>query len=128
MFHTFYNRIFQSVFLFYKYDFEKNTLDTDAYSVYILQEREEILNVHMGRWTQPPSSQLLSHLAENTIGYCGSDLKALCSEAVIQGFRRAYPQVYNSECRLLLEPNQVKVRNQKSKLFTAKDYYLNDFR
>lgn len=71
------------------------------------QEREEILNVHTSLWTNPPSKQLLDYLAENTVGYCGSDLRALCSEAVIQSFRRTYPQVYNSEFRLLLQPENV---------------------
>ncbi|CAG9853574.1 unnamed protein product [Phyllotreta striolata] len=73
------------------------------------QEREEILNVHTSRWASPPSKQLLEYLAEHTVGYCGSDLKGLCSEAVIQSFRRTYPQVYNSEHKLLLQPENVKV-------------------
>lgn len=91
------------------------TLVYDVSSYFSQQEREEILNVHVDRWSQKPSSQLLSYLAENAVGYCGSDLKALCSEAVIQGFRRAYPQVYTSEYRLQLEPAKVKVR-----IFTIK--------
>lgn len=65
--------------------------------------------MQVAQWLKPPSSQLLSYLAENAVGYCGSDLRALCSEAVIQGFRRTYPQVYNSEHRLQLEPEKVKV-------------------
>ncbi|XP_060536537.1 ATPase family AAA domain-containing protein 2-like isoform X2 [Cylas formicarius] len=72
-------------------------------------EREEILKVHVAAWTKPPTADLLSYLAENTVGYCGSDLRALCSEAVIQGFRRTYPQVYDSEHRLLLDPQRVVV-------------------
>lgn len=72
-------------------------------------EREEILRVHISCWNQPPSEELLGYLAENTVGYCGSDLRALCSEAVIQSFRRTYPQVYNSEYKLLLDPENVKV-------------------
>ncbi|CAH1164178.1 unnamed protein product [Phaedon cochleariae] len=72
-------------------------------------EREEILNVHTTLWSKPPSKQMLGYLAENTVGYCGSDLRALCSEAVIQSFRKTYPQVYNSEHRLLLNPENVKV-------------------
>ncbi|XP_023313118.1 ATPase family AAA domain-containing protein 2 isoform X1 [Anoplophora glabripennis] len=74
-----------------------------------IREREEILSVHVSLWANPPSKQMLSYLAENTVGYCGSDLRALCSEAVIQSFRRNYPQVYNSEFKLLLDPENVKV-------------------
>ncbi|KAF5301316.1 hypothetical protein FQA39_LY10714 [Lamprigera yunnana] len=73
------------------------------------KERQEILNVHVSQWTQPPSQELLSYLAEHATGYCGSDLRALCSEAVIQGFRRTYPQVYTADYRLLLDPTCVKV-------------------
>nr|XP_023012859.1 ATPase family AAA domain-containing protein 2-like [Leptinotarsa decemlineata] len=72
-------------------------------------ERGEILNVHTSAWSNPPNRQMLDYLSENTVGYCGSDLRALCSEAVIQSFRRTYPQVYSSEHRLLLNPENVKV-------------------
>lgn len=71
------------------------------------------MNVHVGQWSQTPSAQLLSYLADNAVGYCGSDLRALCSEAVIQGFRRTYPQVYNSEHRLQLDPEKVKVSDNQ---------------
>ncbi|KAG5890643.1 hypothetical protein JTB14_034932 [Gonioctena quinquepunctata] len=72
-------------------------------------ERAAILDVHTASWSSPPNGQMLDYLAENTVGYCGSDLRALCSEAVIQSFRRIYPQVYSSEHRLLLDPENVKV-------------------
>lgn len=52
---------------------------------------------------------MISYLAETSIGYCGSDLRALCSEAVIMSFRRTYPQVYNSEHKLLINPENVVV-------------------
>lgn len=65
--------------------------------------------MHVKKWSTPPNSLLLSYLADNAVGYCGSDLKALCTEAVIQGFRRSYPQVYDSNHRLQLDPNYVKV-------------------
>ncbi|VEN44716.1 unnamed protein product [Callosobruchus maculatus] len=73
-------------------------------------EREEILKVHLSSWATPPTQETISYLAENTVGYCGSDLRALCSEAVIQSFRRIYPQVYGSDHKLLLQPENVKVK------------------
>ncbi|GJQ79234.1 hypothetical protein Trydic_g5478 [Trypoxylus dichotomus] len=73
------------------------------------KEREEILCVHVSQWSSPPSNQLLNYLAENAVGYCGSDLRALCSEAVIHSFRRTYPQVYNADYKLELDPKDVKV-------------------
>jgi SpoVK/Ycf46/Vps4 family AAA+-type ATPase len=74
-----------------------------------MQERQEILRIHVSQWEQPPNPNLLSHLAEQAVGYCGSDLRALCSEAVIQGLRRRYPQIYKSSQKLLLDPNAVMV-------------------
>ncbi|XP_033610153.1 ATPase family AAA domain-containing protein 2 isoform X3 [Cryptotermes secundus] len=73
------------------------------------KERQEILRIHVSQWEQPPNPNLLSHLAEQAVGYCGSDLRALCSEAVIQGLRRRYPQIYKSSQKLLLDPNAVMV-------------------
>jgi hypothetical protein len=78
-----------------------------------VQERQEILRIHVRQWEQPPTPSLLSHLAEQAVGYCGSDLRALCSEAVIQGLRRRYPQIYKSSQKLLLDPNAVMVTSLK---------------
>ncbi|CAG2069285.1 unnamed protein product, partial [Timema podura] len=36
-------------------------------------------------------------LACSTVGYCGSDLQALCGEAVMCGLRRQYPDIYSTE-------------------------------
>ncbi|XP_044745978.1 ATPase family AAA domain-containing protein 2 isoform X2 [Coccinella septempunctata] len=74
------------------------------------REREEILKVHVSEWLKPPKTELVSYLADEAVGYCGSDLRALCTEAVIQSFRRTYPQVYNSEFKLLLQPEEVDVK------------------
>lgn len=73
------------------------------------KERQEILKIHVSKWAEPPSVGLLNCMAEQAIGYCGSDLRALCSEAVIHGLRRKYPQIYKSSQKLLLDPDAVKV-------------------
>lgn len=73
------------------------------------KERLEILKIHVSKWKNPPSEELLQLMAERTIGYCGSDLRALCTEAVIQGLRRTYPQIYMTSKRLLLDPERVEV-------------------
>lgn len=39
--------------------------------------------------------------------FTGSDLKALCSEAVLKALRRVYPQVYDSEHALVIDPKNV---------------------
>lgn len=34
------------------------------------------------------------------LGYCGADLKALCTEAALHALRRRYPQIYLSSEKL----------------------------
>ncbi|XP_076387362.1 ATPase family AAA domain-containing protein 2 isoform X4 [Megachile rotundata] len=76
------------------------------------KERLEILKIHVSKWKNPPSDQLLETLAEKATGYCGSDLRALCTEAVLQGLRRTYPQIYMTSNRLLLDPERVEVKKR----------------
>ncbi|KAL6257281.1 hypothetical protein P5V15_012209 [Pogonomyrmex californicus] len=77
-----------------------------------MKERLEILKIHVNKWKNPPSDQLLEILAEKATGYCGSDLRALCTEAVLQGLRRTYPQIYMTNDRLLLDPERVEVKKR----------------
>ncbi len=37
------------------------------------------------------------------MGYCGADLRALCTEAALQALRRKYPQIYNTTQKLVLD-------------------------
>jgi len=48
-------------------------------------------------------------------GYCGADMKALCTEAALHALRRRYPQIYNSEDKLQLDVASINV--------SAKDFY-----
>uniref|UniRef100_A0A0C9QVG3 Tat-binding homolog 7 n=1 Tax=Fopius arisanus TaxID=64838 RepID=A0A0C9QVG3_9HYME len=77
-----------------------------------MKERLEILKIHVVKWRPPPTDDLLEALAEKTTGYCGSDLRALCTEAVLQGLRRTYPQIYKTSNRLLLDPRRVEVKKR----------------
>ncbi|XP_047120172.1 ATPase family AAA domain-containing protein 2-like [Schistocerca piceifrons] len=86
------------------------------------KERQEILRIHVSRWQEPPPPSLLVSMAEQAVGYCGSDLQALCSEAVIQSLRRRYPQIYNSRQKLLVDPKAVKV--DKLDFLRAKKYIV----
>jgi ATPase family AAA domain-containing protein 2 len=43
------------------------------------------------------------------VGYCGADLKALCTEAAMRALRRRYPQIYESTQKLLIKQNDVLV-------------------
>ncbi|GKU91219.1 hypothetical protein SLEP1_g5119 [Rubroshorea leprosula] len=73
------------------------------------QARAEILDIHTRKWKQPPSKELKMELAASCVGYCGADLKALCTEAAIRAFREKYPQVYTSDDKFLIDVDSVKV-------------------
>ena len=69
--------------------------------------RCDILKIHTRAWEKPPPAQLLEQLANRCVGYCGADLKALCTEAAVHALRRRYPQIYESDDKLVIDPGQV---------------------
>ncbi|EXB68718.1 ATPase family AAA domain-containing protein [Morus notabilis] len=73
------------------------------------EARAEILDIHTRKWKHPPSKELKSELAASCVGYCGADLKALCTEAAIRAFREKYPQVYTSDDTFLIDVDSVRV-------------------
>ncbi|KAI3460658.1 hypothetical protein Pfo_017321 [Paulownia fortunei] len=73
------------------------------------EARAEILDIHTRKWKLPPSKELKLELAASCVGYCGADLKALCTEAAIRAFRERYPQVYTSDDKFLIDIDAVKV-------------------
>ncbi|KAB7495101.1 ATPase family AAA domain-containing protein 2 [Armadillidium nasatum] len=52
-----------------------------------VKARSQILNIHTHNWSPRPSKRLLHFLSEQTVGYCGADLKALCAEATLIALR-----------------------------------------
>ncbi|KAE9620446.1 putative chromatin remodeler Bromodomain family [Lupinus albus] len=73
------------------------------------EARAEILDIHTRKWMHPPSKDLKKELAASCVGYCGADLKALCTEAAIRAFRQKYPQVYTSDDKFLIDVDSVRV-------------------
>ncbi|KAF7824278.1 ATPase family AAA domain-containing protein [Senna tora] len=73
------------------------------------EARAEILDIHTRKWKHPPSRELQKELAASCVGYCGADLKALCTEAAIRAFREKYPQVYTSDDKFLIDVDSVMV-------------------
>ncbi|KAJ3681129.1 hypothetical protein LUZ60_015618 [Juncus effusus] len=73
------------------------------------EARSEILDIHTRKWKDPPSKSLKSELAASCVGYCGADLKALCTEAAIRAFREKYPQVYTSDDKFVIDVENVTV-------------------
>lgn len=55
--------------------------------------RKEILKLHTKPWDPPVNEQLMNFLSAKTLGYCGADIKGLCTEAALNALRRRYPQV-----------------------------------
>uniref|UniRef100_A0A1J3CWL2 ATPase family AAA domain-containing protein n=1 Tax=Noccaea caerulescens TaxID=107243 RepID=A0A1J3CWL2_NOCCA len=73
------------------------------------EARAEILDIHTRKWKCPPTKELKDELAASCVGYCGADLKALCTEAAIRAFREKYPQVYTSDDKYAIDVGLVKV-------------------
>lgn len=71
--------------------------------------RRRILDIHTTKWAPPPSPTVLDSVSKLTVGYCGADLKSLCSEAAIRALRRRYPQIYESKDKLMIDVDEVKI-------------------
>src|SRR6201999_2875716 len=78
--------------------------------------RRAIIDIHTRGWDPPLEVQFKNDLAELTKGYGGSDLRALCTEAVINAVQRTYPQIYKSDKKLQVDTASIKV--------IAKDFLL----
>lgn len=72
-------------------------------------QRKAILKLELAKFRPPISIDEVSSLAAATAGFCGADLHALCSEAALRCLRRIYPQVYESDLRLAINPKKVSV-------------------
>ncbi|KAK2844231.1 hypothetical protein Q5P01_010890 [Channa striata] len=76
------------------------------------EARKEILKIHTKQWTPAPSDIFLAELADKCVGYCGADIKAVCSEAALCALRRRYPQIYSSAQKLVLDVNSITITNK----------------
>ncbi|XP_068611101.1 ATPase family AAA domain-containing protein 2-like [Brachionichthys hirsutus] len=76
------------------------------------QAREDILKIHTRQWSPQPSDTFLAELADKCVGYCGADIKAVCSEAALCALRRRYPQIYFSSQKLALDVNSIAITSR----------------
>ncbi|NWY40507.1 ATAD2 protein, partial [Sylvia atricapilla] len=74
------------------------------------EARKEIFKIHTRDWNPKPSDNLLEELAEECVGYCGADIKALCAETGLCALRHRYPQLYESRERLQINMDSVKIK------------------
>ncbi|XP_037533049.1 ATPase family AAA domain-containing protein 2 [Nematolebias whitei] len=76
------------------------------------EARRDILKIHTRQWAPQPSETFLEELADKCVGYCGADIKAVCSEAALCALRRRYPQIYSSSQKLLLDVNSIVITHK----------------
>jgi SpoVK/Ycf46/Vps4 family AAA+-type ATPase len=74
------------------------------------EARRAIINIHTRGWEPALDSKFKDNLADLTKGYGGSDLRALCTEAVINAVQRTYPQIYHSDKKLQVETDSISVK------------------
>ncbi|KAH6661945.1 ATPase [Plectosphaerella plurivora] len=72
-----------------------------------LDSRLSILNIHTKDWGM--AEPFKRALAENTKGYGGADLRALCTEAALNAIQRSYPQIYSSQDKLIVDPAKIDI-------------------
>ncbi|XP_028996175.1 ATPase family AAA domain-containing protein 2B isoform X2 [Betta splendens] len=69
--------------------------------------RKHILQIHTRDWNPKLAEPFIDELAEKCVGYCGADIKALCTEAALVALRRRYPQIYGSSVKLKLDVTSI---------------------
>lgn len=69
--------------------------------------RRHILQIHTRDWNPKLAEPFIDELAEKCVGYCGADIKALCTEAALVALRRRYPQIYGSNVKLKLDVTSI---------------------
>ncbi|KIK79961.1 hypothetical protein PAXRUDRAFT_159899 [Paxillus rubicundulus Ve08.2h10] len=75
-----------------------------------LEARQKILGIMTRKWegwSGEQGKEGVMGLAKLTKGYGGADLRALCTEAALNAIQRRYPQIYQSNDRLLLKPETI---------------------
>jgi SpoVK/Ycf46/Vps4 family AAA+-type ATPase len=71
--------------------------------------RRAIIDIHTKGWEPALQPAFKDQLANLTKGYGGADLRALCTEAALNAIQGTYPQIYQSDDKLLVDPKQIKV-------------------
>ncbi|XP_051264138.1 ATPase family AAA domain-containing protein 2B isoform X2 [Dicentrarchus labrax] len=69
--------------------------------------RKHILEIHTRDWNPKLAEPFVDELAEKCVGYCGADIKALCTETALVALRRRYPQIYGSSVKLKLDVTSI---------------------
>lgn len=76
------------------------------------KSRKHIFEIHTKNWNPPFSEDLKEYISTRCVGYCGADIKALCSESALNALRRRYPQIYLTDDKLLIDVANVEIAQQ----------------
>ncbi|XP_038056718.1 ATPase family AAA domain-containing protein 2-like [Patiria miniata] len=76
------------------------------------EARRSILSIHTKDWSPKLSDAFVCEVADKCVGYCGADVKALCTEAALFALRRQYPQIYASKEKLQLDLTRIQMSAQ----------------
>ncbi|KAG0380541.1 hypothetical protein BGX24_007571 [Mortierella sp. AD032] len=71
--------------------------------------RRAIIDINTCGWVPALDEGFKDELARITTRYCGADIKALCTEAALKAIRRRYPQIYESNEKLLIDTASIVV-------------------
>jgi len=71
--------------------------------------RRAIIDIHTKGWEPPLAPAFKDSLASLTKGYGGADLRALCTEAALNAIQGTYPQIYQSDDKLIVDPTNIRV-------------------
>lgn len=72
--------------------------------------RMQIMSIITKDWNPKLSESFVEEVAQKCVGYCGADIKALCTEAALMALRRRYPQIYNSSEKLQLDVSSIRIK------------------
>ena len=71
--------------------------------------RRSMIDIHTKGWEPPLKPEFKDQLSELTTGYGGADIRALCTEAAINAVQGTFPQIYQSNKKLEVDPSKIKV-------------------
>ncbi|CAK4776252.1 unnamed protein product [Aphanomyces euteiches] len=83
-------------------------------------DRAAMLAINTKEWQPPLSLAFRTQLANELVGYCGADIKALCAETALVAFKRTFPQVYDTPAKLEIDVNAIQVLRADFQVAQAK--------
>ncbi|KAF0716295.1 Aste57867_2912 [Aphanomyces stellatus] len=83
-------------------------------------DRASMLGIHTKHWQPPLAASFKTQLANDLVGYCGADIKALCAETALVAFKRTFPQVYDTPAKLEIDLHAIQILRADFQVAQAK--------